>query len=126
MVLMGHRRLIGLVFPGAVPEGWRGESNWAVPAARTRLGREIKKELEALPVGIGSWSFSDLLGPAYTAYSGNQVLWTAFVRYGDKVILSIPSSCGIFPEGCTELRISEKWKIVEEHRAAVELEKEAA
>lgn len=109
-----HARLAGLVFDGEIPNGWRQKAGekFCVPDARSKTGREIKKR--TYPIGVDAWRFSDMLGRGYSPYAEGHVYLTTYERYGDTYVLSVPVQCEVEPEGCTLLKMSEYWRIVED------------
>lgn len=114
-----NSRFAGLVFAGAPPEGWRRSPGkaYCVPSLKTKAGREIKKRLDRLPTAADGFEISRMLGgEEYTHWGDGMVYWSNFQVYGDKRILSVPVQCTVQPPGCVELKMSEYWQIVEEHK----------
>lgn len=112
-------RLWGLTFEGQAPEGWRfNKANYYVPSLRTKRGKEIKAEIEALPKAVSGLGFSDRLskefGVDFTFFGGSTMSWATYGHVGDKLLLSIPVEIKFVPEGCTELKVSEYQQIVKE------------
>jgi hypothetical protein len=114
-VIEERSRLCGLEFEGEAPEGWRTKTGeaWCVPDTRTKTGRAIKREMAMLPEGDNPARFSDMLGREYTHDDDRYTAWSSFCIYDDAVILSVPAACKAKPEGCTELKMSEFYRITE-------------
>ncbi len=119
-------RCVGLKFDGEPPAGWhKGKGkDYARPQARTKLGRELAAKLSELPPGVTGLMFTSMLS---SALGGNWVVdddhlmsWTMFEIYGAVHILSVPVGCKEVPPACQELKMSEYWKIVEDHEALKE------
>jgi hypothetical protein len=111
----GNRSFAGLQFSGEIPKGWRKrQDGTCVPDSRCREGREIKKEVIKLPSGFDPWTFSSELGESYLHFTDGHVYFSTFANCGGKYVLSVPAACRVEPEGCTELKMSEYWKIREE------------
>ena len=117
-----HVFMLGLVFEGKIPDGWRIKKNKAYATAdtKTKAGKEIKKKLDELPHGVsGAW-ISDELNKkipnkpeGYSHWGAATVSWSSFELVGKLYILSVPSVCKASPPGCRELKMSEYWKIRE-------------
>lgn len=115
----GNARFAGLVFQGDIPEGWRQKAGkpFCVPALKSKAGREIHRRLSTYPVGVDSWRFSSMLGREYSPYADGHVYLSTYEKHGDQYILSIPAQCNVYPTGCTPLKMSEYWRIVEDAKA---------
>lgn len=122
----GQRSLAGLRFDNELPKGWKlRKDGCAVPDTRCNAGRELKKEFDAVPRGYDSWALSDDLGKEYSYWGDGKVYWSTVGKFGEQYVLSVPARCRVAPQGCTELKMSEYWKIREESGAGPE-EVEAA
>lgn len=115
----GCRSFAGLKFAGEIPKGWRTcQDGRCVPDSRCKIGKEIKKETNALPRGYDEWDLSSDLGEGYLYFDAGHVYFSGAAKYGDKYILRVPASCCVMPEGCTKLKMSEYWQIREQSGAA--------
>lgn len=123
----GNRSFAGLKFAGEAPRGWRRrEDDLCVPDARLKAGREAKQDVEALPRGYDEWNFAGDLGENYLFFGSGHVYFSTFGQYGDKFVLRVPAACQVKPEGCTDLKMSEYWKIREDAGVSAEPEQAAA
>lgn len=110
----------GIQFEGEIPDGWRvrkGE-NFARPNKRTKAGRDAAERLKKLPHGVCAAAFTDMLEDAfktaYTHHGEGHIAWTAYEKYGDVYVLSVPLGCNVTPPpGCIELKMSEYWSLRE-------------
>jgi hypothetical protein len=116
-----NARMSGLEFPegGALPDGWRFsvKRGYAVPDQRTKDGRALKKRMDSV-VGVDAMTFSQMLSRALSAqfecHVPGRIMWTVYERHGDAVVLSVPLACNPELPGCTELKMSEYWKLRED------------
>jgi hypothetical protein len=120
-------RFLGLAFEGEPAEGWRQNKRkvYSIPDSRTKLGKEIKKRMDALPRGVAAATFSNRLSEAlpakhgYTHWGDGSVSWASFERIGDQYLLSVPTGCKADPPGCRELKTSEYWQLIESAKEQV-------
>jgi hypothetical protein len=117
------KRVEGIQFPGDPPPGWivrksRDGHYFARPGKRTAEGRAAAKWLAELPHGVCAASFSDMMTAVIKAEYTHRdddcrISWTVFEKHGDVYILSVPAACEAKPPGCTELLMSEYYRIRE-------------
>lgn len=129
-------QVLGLVFDGPPPKGWRNKKDHAVPDGKTKLGRDIKRRMRELPLGVSAMTFSSMLheelgkkygGDGFTHWADNKVYWSCFERFETKrpgqsgYVVGIPTACrvgdGDIP-GAEELKMSEYWALKEADEAA--------
>jgi len=114
----GRRSFAGLKFDGNIPKGWRQRKDGiSVPDTRTKAGKEVREEVNAIPRGFDPWSFSSALGEAFLHFGDGKVYFSTVGQFGDKYVLCVPAPCKVQPEGCTELKTSEYWQIREAETA---------
>ena len=116
-------QLLGLIFDGPAPAGWRQSRDYWVPDQRTKEGRSIKRQIDKLPHGFDAWTFSADLGEDFLIYDGNSIHFSGIGKFGEQIILTVPVKPGTSratPEGCTELKMSEYWALREasDHKEA--------
>ena len=103
-----------------LPDGWRltEKREYAIPNQRTKRGKELAKRFKDLPRGVDAWRFSLLLESKfeidYTYHADRMLMFTVYEKYGETYVLSVPVGCLVTPPGCTELKMSEYWELVEE------------
>jgi hypothetical protein len=117
--LATNERFVGLIFPGALPAGWRKTAKCAVPDSRSKIGRELQRQISEIPAGVSSIRFSSMLtealGKEFTHCSGNRLSWPGLQKFGDDLVLIVPAGCRIFDlPGCTELKTSEYWRLLDQ------------
>jgi hypothetical protein len=107
------KRLVGIDFEGKAPEEWRqaADGNYFVPNRRSKNGRLLTARIKSLPAGVDALEFSGTLG--FTHYDGGRIYFAGYERVAGKTILRIPAACEKVPAGCTRLKNSEYWLIVE-------------
>jgi hypothetical protein len=126
----GSGYFVGVAFSDSgAPEGWRFNGEYHVPNKRSKVGKAIARRLEQFPTGVDGFTFTSMLesatGHAYMVWKDNTCAWATFGVFQDKVILSVPAGT-VPPEGCTELKVSEYYRIVEDAQAAANKKEEAA
>jgi hypothetical protein len=108
-----------------IPAGWRPGDRYYVPAKRTKAGKAIVQILEQIPHGVDSLGFTGMLERSttqtFTKWVGNSMFWAWFELHLDKVVLGVPNGSDV-PAGCTELKMSEYYQILEEAKAAKTVE----
>lgn len=114
----GGGRFAGLVFNGEAPAGWRKKEDMWVPDKKLKAGREIAQRIAVGPKGMDPWRFGGMMGTELkadcTPYSHGTIYFTLYEKHGDRFILSVPEIAQVDPPGCTLLKMSEYWRIVEE------------
>jgi len=119
----------GIVFCGDIPEGWRLDKSgkFYVPNRNTKAGVTAQKAIDALPKGIDGLGFSYALDRAFcrnnesfSCFAGQDaqsyLQWSGWEEHGDATILKVPLGATVsVPPGCTELKMSEYYAIVEKH-----------
>ncbi len=111
----------GVNFPGGEhPYGWRYNSrrHCAVPNQRIKAGKLIQQRIDAIPRGLGAFEFERMLGRVLgrdCVYDDERHHWWScgFEKIGEDYVLSAPAALNLAPPGCTELRMSEYWRMRE-------------
>jgi hypothetical protein len=111
----GVRGFAGLKFSGEPPKGWRERKDGiCTPDTRSKIGKLIKDEVRNLPPGFDAWTFSSSLGDGAIYFGEGKAYFSGVAKYGEQYVLRIPAASRFIPAGCTELKMSEYWKIRED------------
>lgn len=107
-IYIRNQTFVGVGFKKAPPEGWRRTKNgYYVPNKRSAAGRLLAARFDALPSGVDSFRFSQMLHAAtkasYMHCDGNRVMWAGYYK-GDKgYVLAVPLGCKAAPPMCEEI-----------------------
>lgn len=119
-VLQGDR-VVGFVFAGDAPEGFRvGDEGYSYPNRKTKAGRALYDQLQAMPLLVTTLGFSQMLESrvadcGWLEFREKRVLFTRFEAYGDSRIIIRPAGCHGEPPDCEQIKASQYWRIREMH-----------